>query len=75
MQQGVTEPDRLLSPTEAAEYLNMTPRFLEARRTRGGGPPFIRISANRVKYLLADLQEFVAERRRTSTSDTGGEAA
>ena len=67
------EHDRLLGPGEAANYLDMTTRFLEARRSRGGGPKYIRIGANRVKYSLADLREWVSERRRTSTSDSGGD--
>ena len=67
--------DRLLSTDEAAELLGMTPRFLEVRRHRGGGPPYIRISGTRVKYSLADLHAWIAERRRTSTSDMGHEHA
>ena len=65
--------DRLLNPEEAAEFIDMTVRFLEVRRHRGGGPPFIRISGNRVKYSLADLRAWIAERRRFSTSDPGPE--
>lgn len=69
-----TAQDRLLSTEEAAEFIGMTSRFLEVRRYRGGGPSFIRISANRVKYSLADLNAWIAEHRRTSTSDMGPEA-
>ena len=65
--------DRLLNTEEAAKLLDMTPRFLESRRLRGGGPPYIRISTNRVKYSLADLMAWIAERRRTCTSDPGPE--
>ena len=65
--------DRLLSTDEAAEFIDMTVRFLEVRRHRGGGPPFIRISGNRVKYSLADLRAWIGERRRFSTSDLGPE--
>lgn len=63
--------DRLLRPREAAAFLGLTPRFLEMRRFRGGGPPFIRVSGRCVRYMLSDLLFWVEERRRTSTADTG----
>ena len=69
----VLDTDRLLSPRQAADFLGLTPRFLEMRRFRGGGPPFIRVSGRCVRYLSSDLRAWVEDRRRTSTSDTGGE--
>jgi hypothetical protein len=64
-------PDYLLRPSDAAAFLDLTPRFLEMRRFRGGGPPFIRVSRRCVRYLMSDLQTWVEERRRTSTADMG----
>ena len=37
MEQLTVAQDRLLTPKEAAQYLSMTERFLESRRTRGDG--------------------------------------
>ena len=67
------EQDHLLKPQEAAAYLGLTPRFLEMRRFNGNGPPYIRISSRCVRYQKSDLQAWVGELRRTSTSDPGPE--
>ena len=40
----------LLTPQEAADFLGLTPRFLEVRRYRGDGPIFIRISGRVIRY-------------------------
>ncbi len=61
----------LLTEAEAAELLGFTPRFLQNRRTRGDGPPFIAISARAVRYLPEDLRAWAEQRRRSSTSDPG----
>jgi hypothetical protein len=60
----------LLDQQEAADHLRMTPRFLESRRSRGDGPVYIKVG-NRVRYRLSDLDAWVEEQRRTSTSDLG----
>ena len=66
--------ERLLNQKEAASYLNMSSRFLEARRHRGGGPPFVRVSARAIRYRQEDLEEWISERVRTSTSDAADAA-
>lgn len=65
--------DRLLTTREAAKVLNTTDRFLEARRVRGGGPKYVRISARAVRYRLSDLQAWIAERVFEKTSNNEGE--
>ena len=65
------EQERLLTSQEAADFLRLTPRFLEMRRFKGGGPPFIRVSGRCVRYLKSDLRDWVEGLRRTSTSDSG----
>ena len=64
-------PSTLLTAAQAAEFLNLTPRFLEMRRFRGGGPKYVRISSRCVRYLQADLMAWIEARRRSSTSDDG----
>ena len=59
----------LLTEKEAAEALGFTPRFLQERRLRGGGPQFVRVSARAVRYRPEDLQTWAAERVRGSTSE------
>lgn len=63
----------LLTPKEAAEFLGLTPRFLEMRRYRGDGPLFIRISGRVIRYRREDLETWVGERVRSSTADPGHE--
>ncbi len=65
------DPDALLRPDEAAQLIGLTTRFLEARRLRGGGPPFVKISARAIRYRRRDLLDWTASLVRTSTSDTG----
>lgn len=59
-----------LSTPAAAEYLGLSPATLETMRSRGGGPPFVKLG-RRVVYQREDLDAWLAERRRTSTSDPG----
>ena len=61
--------ERLLTQEEAAGRLGLSPRFLEVRRYRGDGPPFVRVSSRCVRYRPQDLEAWTAERVRTSTSD------
>lgn len=68
---------RFLTNAEAAKYLRLSPRTLEAYRVRGGGPPFIKHGghvAGLVLYRPADLDAWVESRVRCSTSDPGPDA-
>ncbi len=68
----MTLPEKLLlTEAEAARLIGFTPRFLQERRFRGGGPRFVRVSARAIRYRPQDLEEWAAERLRTSTSDPG----
>jgi predicted DNA-binding transcriptional regulator AlpA len=58
----------LLTTEQAATWLGYKPRMLEARRLRGGGPLYIRISARSVRYRLEDLQRWINSRICSSTS-------
>lgn len=61
----------LLDERAAAAALGLTPRTLQSWRARGGGPRFVRVSSRCIRYRLSDLDEWAAERVRTSTSDPG----
>src|SRR5262245_59233114 len=63
-------PDPLLPPTEAAAYLHVSPRTLEKWRMHGGGPRYPKL-VDRLVYTQQDLDAWVAEQTRTSTSDPG----
>ena len=71
-----SDPDALLFPGEAAYLLGQSKRTLDEWRISGGGPDFLRLGRVRsVRYRRRDLVEWMATRRRRSTSDPGPEAA
>lgn len=65
---------QLYTEREAANLLALSVRTLQGLRVRGGGPRFARIgrARGRIRYDLADLNAYIDERLRTSTSDRGG---
>ena len=63
--------ESLLTERQASALLGVTIRCLQAWRYRGGGPRFIKISNRCVRYRPSDLQQFIEDRVRTSTSDPG----
>ena len=65
----------LIQKGEAARFLDLTERFLEVRRQRGGGPRFIVISSRCIRYRRIDLRTWSEALLRTSTSDPGQAAA
>lgn len=54
----------------AATYMGVSPSWLAKLRVHGGGPVFHKLG-RRVLYRQADLDAWLAERRRNSTSDHG----
>jgi len=66
-------PNRKLRTADAAGYCGMAKSTLEKLRVTGGGPPYLKIGRT-VVYNVADLDEWLATKRRSSTSD-GEQAA
>ena len=64
----------LIDEIEAGKFLGLSPRTMQLHRQRGGGAPYVRISARCIRYRRADLRDWSADRIRTSTSDQGGDA-
>jgi predicted DNA-binding transcriptional regulator AlpA len=62
----------LLTQREAALALSLSVRSLERMRCEGGGPKFVRLSRGRIAYREADLEEWIAKRVVSSTSETKG---
>ena len=60
---------RLLSTAEAGDILGLTVRALEERRRRGAGPPDVRLGATSVRYSVAALEQYIAERTYSSTAE------
>ena len=59
---------RYLGTREAAAFLGLSPRTLDRYRVTGDGPAFHKFGA-RILYARADLEDWAAARRMTSTSD------
>lgn len=58
-----------LTPKEVAERLKVKVTTLQALRTRGGGPAFIKLGYNRVRYSLKDIEAWESQRRYNCTSE------
>ena len=61
----------LIGEKAAAAFLGLTDRTMQGMRQRGGGPPFVRLSARCVKYTRFRLKRWYDARLRISTSDSG----
>ena len=61
---------QLVETPEAARILRVRPATLAQWRWQGKGPRFRKIGAA-VRYAITDLEEYVEESARTSTSDPG----
>jgi excisionase family DNA binding protein len=72
----MNDDERLLSTSEAARYLGLDSGTLKRWRTKGGSPPYCKISANRARYSFEALKAWAAERtRRNTAEDPRGRAA
>jgi hypothetical protein len=63
------QPCYLRTP-QAACYLSLSPRTLEKLRVVGGGPEYSKIGRV-VLYAIAELDVWLSEHRRRSTSQSG----
>ena len=68
----VTRRSDLLTTTEAARYVRLSRRTLENYRVTGQGPKFLKVG-RLVFYRLRDLDEWLENTVRRSTSDPGPE--
>lgn len=64
---------RYFRTREAADYIGMAKSTMEKWRLTGDGPRFSKC-LRAVLYDVQDLDEWLRERRRTSTSDDGQQA-
>jgi len=66
--------DEAVPTAEASRITNEPIPTLETKRVRGGGPVFLKLGKS-VRYTRRACFEYLAARRRTSTSDSGQAAA
>src|SRR5262245_17430723 len=53
----------------AAQYLGIAESTLNKSRLTGDGPPFVKVGSRSVVYRKADLDKFLEDRVRRSTSE------
>lgn len=58
----------LLTVQEAAKYLTLSPSTLAKMRLSGASPKYIKLG-RRVAYRMEDLDKWIEEQLRSSTSD------
>jgi excisionase family DNA binding protein len=68
--QPSTTVEPLLDQDRVAEQLGVRSKTLEAWRSRGGGPPFVRVG-RLVRYRSSAVESWIRSRERRSTSDHG----
>ena len=61
----------LYNTKQAAQYLSVSPAFLERDRWAGARIPFIKLGTRSIRYRLSDLDKYISAQVRTSTSDSG----
>ena len=62
--------DEAVPTAEASRITDEPVSTLETKRVRGGGPVFLKLGKS-VRYTRRACFEYLAARRRTSTSDSG----
>ena len=63
-----TDESGFFDTRRAADYLGLSLRTLDGYRVTGDGPAFHRFG-NRVRYRMADLDAWAAQRRATTTAE------
>jgi predicted DNA-binding transcriptional regulator AlpA len=61
--------DELLTTPATAEWLGVSTQWLEIGRSKGFGPPFVRLSTRRVRYLRSAVLAWLTARTHASTSE------
>ncbi len=68
-------PQDMLTTTQAAGVLGLSPRTLEQLRVKGGGPGYFALGKRAIRYRRHALEIWLNARRRKSTSDPGSDEA
>lgn len=67
------EENQLLTVPEAADYLSVSRHFLDRDRWGSANIPFIKLGYRTVRYRRSDLDSYISQSFRLSTSDPGGQ--
>lgn len=63
--------DEAVTTAEASRIVGFPPCTLHTWRSRGDGPPFLKLGARSVRYQRRALFEWLAARQRRNTADKG----
>lgn len=61
--------DELLDTPRTAVWLGVSPEWLEIGRSKGWGPPFIKLSPRRIRYRRGNVKQWLAERAHRATAE------
>lgn len=65
---------RFLTPAQVAELLSLSTITLAHWRVAGTGPRYLKVGG-RIRYAEEDVEAYSVARTRSSTTDTGDQAA
>ena len=65
---AVAELDILLSPHQVQEWIGLSTKTLQKRRTDGTGPKFIKVG-NSVRYRWSDVEKWLEAHSASSTAE------
>jgi predicted DNA-binding transcriptional regulator AlpA len=63
------DSDDLLTTSEISEWLGLSTSYFEIGRHKGYGPPYIRVTARRIRYRRADVLAWLAARKHRRTAE------
>ncbi len=69
MKPAVNTNETLLFESDVSDLLKLSISWVQKARGQGTGPKFIKVGGA-VRYRLSDVQEYLEERVRKSTSDS-----
>jgi hypothetical protein len=65
--------DELITTPQTAVWLKVSVEWLEIGRSKGWGPPYLRLSPRRVRYHRGSVKKWLLERAHRSTSEYANE--
>jgi predicted DNA-binding transcriptional regulator AlpA len=65
----IEKDDIYLTTPELAKYLKLSTQWLEIGRSKGYGPPFVRLTKRMVRYSLSEVHEWMRKRSYASTTE------
>ena len=60
--------ERLLTASDAANHLRLSPSWLAKARMRGDGPPYVKLGRS-IRYTETSILQWMRSRQRFSTSE------